>query len=133
LAVIDEWINSGTVEYLGTAKDVRPFIQQADCIVLPSYREGTPRTLLEAASVAKPIITTDVPGCHHVVADGHNGLLCKLKDSTDLARKMRAMANFDDETLRTMGLNGRKKAELEFDENIVIGKYLRAIRSTVAA
>jgi len=133
LEVIDEWISSGTVEYLGTTKDVRPFIQQADCIVLPSYREGTPRTLLEAASVAKPIITTDVPGCHHVVADGHNGLLCKLKDSTDLAHKMRAMANFDDETLKTMGLNGRRKAELEFDENIVIGKYLRAIRSTVVA
>jgi glycosyltransferase involved in cell wall biosynthesis len=133
LKVIDEWINSGTVEYLGTAKDVRPFIQQADCIVLPSYREGTPRTLLEAASIAKPIITTDVPGCHQVVTDRHNGLLCKLKDSTDLARKMRAMANFDDATLESMGLNGRKKAELEFDETIVINKYLSAIRSTVAA
>jgi len=131
LKVIDEWISSGTVEYLGTAKDVRPFIQQADCIVLPSYREGTPRTLLEAASIAKPIITTDVPGCHQVVTDRHNGLLCKLKDSTDLAHKMRAMANFDDATLKTMGLNGRKKAELEFDETIVINQYLRAIRSTV--
>jgi glycosyltransferase involved in cell wall biosynthesis len=132
LTVIDEWINSGTLEYLGTAKDVRPFIQQADCIVLPSYREGTPRTLLEAASIGKPIITTDVPGCHQVVTDGHNGLLCKLKDSTDLAHKMRDMANFGDETLRTMGLNGRKKAELEFDENIVIHKYLQAIGSTSA-
>ena len=133
LEVIDEWINSGTVEYLGTAKDVRPFIQQADCIVLPSYREGTPRTLLEAASIAKPIITTDVPGCHQVVTDGHNGLLCKLKDSSDLADKMRSMASFDDETLKTMGLNGRKRAELEFDETIVINKYLRAIRSTAIA
>lgn len=133
LEVIDEWINSGTVEYLGTAKDVRPFIQQADCIVLPSYREGTPRTLLEAASIAKPIITTDVPGCHQVVTDGHNGLLCKLKDSADLAHKMRAMSNFDNETLKTMGLNGRRKAELEFNETIVINKYLRAIRSTTAA
>jgi len=133
LEVIDEWINSGAVEYLGTAKDVRPFIQQADCIVLPSYREGTPRTLLEAASIAKPIITTDVPGCHQVVTDGHNGLLCKLKDSTDLASKMRAMTRFDDKTLKTMGLNGRKKAELEFDETIVINKYLRAIRSTAIA
>jgi len=91
LEVINEWISSGTVEYLGTAKDVRPFIQQADCIVLPSYREGTPRTLLEAASIAKPIITTDVPGCHQVVTDGHNGLLCKLKDSNDLALKMKTM------------------------------------------
>jgi len=133
LNVIDGWINSGTIEYLGTAKDVRPYIQQADCIVLPSYREGTPRALLEAASIAKPIITTDVPGCHQVVTDGHNGLLCKLKDSADLAHKMRAMASFDNDTLRTMGLNGRKKAEREFSETIVIGKYLSAIRSTAIA
>jgi len=133
LKVIDKWISSGTIEYLGTTKDVRPFIQQADCIVLPSYREGTPRTLLEAASIAKPIITTDVPGCHQVVVDGHNGLLCKLKDSTDLAHKMRAMASFDNETLKTMGLNGRKKAELEFSETIVIDKYLKAIRGTAIA
>lgn len=131
LEVINEWIDSGTIEYLGTTRDVRPFIQQADCIVLPSYREGTPRTLLEAASIAKPIITTDVPGCHHVVTDGHNGLLCNLKDSADLARKMKVMANFDDETLKTMGLNGRKKAELEFDESIVINKYLSAIRTAI--
>jgi len=132
LKVIDEWITSGTIDYLGTAQDVRPFIQQADCIVLPSYREGTPRTLLEAASIAKPIITTDVPGCHQVVTDGHNGLLCKLKDSADLAHKMKVMFNFGEETLRIMGLNGRKKVELEFNESVVIQKYLSAIRSTSA-
>ena len=89
LEIIDEWIHSDTVEYLGTTKDVREFIKLADCVVLPSYREGTPRTLLEAASIAKPIITTDVPGCHHVVSDKYNGLLCKLKDSSDLAQKMK--------------------------------------------
>lgn len=133
IKVIEEWISSGTVEYLGTARDVRPFIQQADCVVLPSYREGTPRTLLEAASIAKPIITTDVPGCHQIVTDGHNGLLCKLKDPTDLAHKMRAMASFDDETLKTMGLNGRRKVESEFNETIVINQYLQAISSTAAA
>ncbi len=129
LKVINEWITSDTIEYLGTTKDVRPFIQQADCIVLPSYREGTPRTLLEAASIAKPIITTDVPGCHQVVTNGFNGLLCKLKDPQDLANKMFEMANFDDETLKKMGDNGRKKAESEFDESIVIHKYLSAIHS----
>ena len=133
LDVINDWINTGTIEYLGTAKDVRPFIQQADCIVLPSYREGTPRTLLEAASSAKPIIATDVPGCHQVVADGHNGLLCKLKDANDLAEKMKIMVGFDNETLKTMGVNGRKKAEKEFDEAIVINKYLGAIRCVAVA
>lgn len=129
LKVIDEWIRSGTVEYLGSTKDVRPFIKQADCIVLPSYREGTPRTLLEAASIAKPIIATDVPGCHHVVTHNHNGLLCKIKDANDLAYKMKSLMCFSDEALRTMGLNGRKKVEREFEEAIVINKYLGALRA----
>ena len=127
LETIDEWIQSGTVEYLGTTDDVRQFINKADCVVLPSYREGTPRTLLEAAGSAKPIIATDVPGCHHVVKDQFNGLLCKLKDADDLAAKMEQMAGFTDDTLRTFGRNGRRKIELEFDEKLVIDKYLGAI------
>jgi glycosyltransferase involved in cell wall biosynthesis len=127
LDVIDEWVQSGTIEYLGTTKDVRAFINQADCVVLPSYREGTPRTLLEASSSSKPIITTDVPGCHHVVSHQFNGLLCKLKSVDDLADKMFEMANFDDETLKKLGVNGRKKMEAEFDEKIVVSKYLSTI------
>ncbi len=127
LKVIDSWIRGGTIEYLGTTMDVRGFIQQADCIVLPSYREGTPRTLLEAASSSKPIIATDVPGCHHVVTDSYNGLLCKLRNAEDLAEKMFTMANYDDETLKRFGQNGRKKVESEFDETIVINKYLHSL------
>ena len=128
-SVIEGWINSGTVEYLGTTEDVRPFIKQADCIVLPSYREGTPRTLLEAASSSKPIIATNVPGCNHVVVDNVNGLLCKIKDAQDLAAKMNTMAHFSDETLKDFGYNGRLKMEAEYSESIVINKYL----STLAA
>jgi glycosyltransferase involved in cell wall biosynthesis len=131
LNVIDEWIQSGTVEYLGTTKDVRSFINNADCVVLPSYREGTPHTLLEASSSSKPIITTDVPGCHHVVSHQVNGLLCKLKDADDLAIKMMQMANLDNDTLKKFGENGRKKMEAEFDEKIVVSKYLLAIDSVV--
>ena len=131
--VIDEWIKSGTVEYLGTTDDVRYFISKADCIVLPSYREGTPRTLLEAASSSKPIIATDVPGCHNVVDHNVNGLLCKLKDVGDLADKMNEMANFDNETLKRFGVNGRKKVELEFNEEIVINKYIETLSLLKAA
>ena len=127
LKTIDEWIRSGTIEYLGTTSDVRQFIYQADCIVLPSYREGTPRTLLEAASSSKPIIATDVPGCHQVVRHQFNGLLCKLKNPEDLAQKMNAMANFDDATIKKLGENGRQKMEEEFDEKVVIDKYIMAI------
>ncbi|CAN5334929.1 glycosyltransferase family 4 protein [soil metagenome] len=124
LKVIDSWIESNTIEYLGTTQDVQPYIKSADCVVLPSYREGTPHTLLEAASCAKPIIATDVPGCHQVVEDNYNGFLCRMKDADDLASKMTRMAGMDDSALRLFGENGRKKMELEFDESIVINKYL---------
>jgi glycosyltransferase involved in cell wall biosynthesis len=125
--LVQQWVDSGIIEYLGTTKDVRTFIQDADCIVLPSYREGTPRTLLEAASSAKPMIATDVPGCNNVVEDNVNGLLCRIKDADDLAEKMRAMSSLKDETLRNFGLNARAKIEAQFDESIVINKYLAAL------
>jgi glycosyltransferase involved in cell wall biosynthesis len=126
--VISSWIENGIVEYLGTTDDVREFISKADCIVLPSYREGTPRTLLEAASSSKPIIATDVPGCNHVVIHNYNGLLCKLKDANDLATKMEEMSSLNDETLVTFGKNSRSKMEAEYDESLVINKYLAALK-----
>jgi glycosyltransferase involved in cell wall biosynthesis len=127
--VINEWIENNTIEYLGTTKDVRSFIQKADCIVLPSYREGTPRTLLEAASSSKPIIATDVPGCNHVVIHHFNGLLCRMKDSSDLAAKMQEIAGLEDSKLAEYGRNGRLKMEAEYDESLVINKYLRALNA----
>lgn len=132
-AVIQKWIDDHTIEYLGTTPDVREFINQADCIVLPSYREGTPRTLLEAASSSKPIIATDVPGCNHVVVNNYNGLLCKLKDAKDLAEKMQLMASFDSKTLEQFGANGRKKMEAEYDDAVVIAKYLETLNDLKAA
>jgi glycosyltransferase involved in cell wall biosynthesis len=130
---IESWIKEGVIEHLGKTNDVRPYIANADCIVLPSYREGTPRTLLEAAAMAKPIVATDVPGCHQVVSHGLNGLLCKVKDEADLADKMEAMAKFPDQDLKVMGEKGRHKIELDFDEQIVINKYLHTIKSVSIA
>ncbi|MBL7849868.1 MAG: glycosyltransferase family 4 protein [Cyclobacteriaceae bacterium] len=127
IPTIQRWIDDQTIEYLGTTEDVRPYIHSADCVVLPSYREGTPHTLLEAASCAKPIVATDVPGCHHVVKDQYNGMLCRLKDADDLAEKMKAMSRLDDETLRRFGMNGRQKMEAEFADTVVINKYLEFI------
>ena len=127
-SIINQWIKSGVVEYLGQTDDVRPFINAADCIVLPSYREGTPRTLLEAASSAKPIIATDVPGCHQVVEHGVNGLLCRMKDADDLAAKMEEMGSTDNETLKTYGANGRCKMSAHYDEKFVIRKYVDALK-----
>ncbi len=131
--IINEWIRTGVIEYLGTTDNVKPYIHAADCIVLPSYREGTPRTLLEAASSARPIITTDVPGCNHVVRHNYNGLLCKLKDADDLAEKMKMMASMDDDYLRELGKNGRAKVESEFNECLVIDKYVATISNLIHA
>lgn len=121
------WVAEGDVLYLGVSDDVRLEIAQADCIVLPSYREGTPRTLLEAAAMAKPIITTDAVGCREVVDDGVNGYLCQVRDADDLAAKMHAMLGLSVAERAAMGLAGRMKMELQFDEKIVIDKYLQVV------
>ena len=126
------WIDSGLVEYLGTTEDVRPFIHDADCVVLPSYREGTPRTLLEAASSGKPIVATDVPGCTNVVKDKYNGFLCRKKDPSDLAKKMDHIYNLPDSELKTLGKNGRQLIVTRFDEKLVISKYLDNIQALSA-
>lgn len=126
---LQSWINEGLVEYLGTTDNVAEVIASADCVVLPSYREGTPRALLEAAGMAKPLITTDTAGCRQTVDDQVNGYLCKLKDSEDLAEKMERMYQLDEESLRKMGQASRSKVEAEFDEKIVVDKYLRLINS----
>ena len=122
-----EWAGKGYVKYLGISDDVREHISLAGCIVLPSYREGTPRTLLEAAAMGKPIITTNVVGCKEVVEHGVNGFLCEVKNAQDLALKMKEMLLLSDDQRQLMGENGRLKMENEFDENIVIQKYLQAI------
>jgi glycosyltransferase involved in cell wall biosynthesis len=132
-AQMEAWVAPGYVKYLGVNDDVRPEIAAADCIVLPSYREGTPRTLLEAAAMGRPIITTDAVGCREVVDDGQNGYLCKVRDATDLAEKMERMLSLTLDQRQQMGLYGRLKMEREFDEQIVIKRYLDAIRDLPAA
>ena len=128
-AQMDIWVRQGLVKYLGVSDDVRAEIATADCIVLPSYREGTPRTLLEAAAMGRPIITTDAVGCREVVDDGQNGYLCKVRDASDLADKMQQMLSLPLAQRQQMADYGRRKMEREFDEQIVIQKYLDAIQN----
>lgn len=129
---MDEWVMEGIVEYLGVADDVKPYLAAADCVVLPSYREGVPRSLLEAAAMGRPIVTTDTVGCRDAVEHGLNGLLCRVADAHDLADKMQTMLAMTDAERESMGLAGRRKMELEFDEKIVIGRY-RQVLDEVAA
>jgi glycosyltransferase involved in cell wall biosynthesis len=131
--VLDGWVAEGVVEYLGHSDDVRPFIEAADCVVLPSYREGLPRVLLEGAALAKPLIATDVPGCRQVVDHGKNGLLCKVRDSASLAEAMLTMIRLPQEQRMEMGAAGRVRVEADFDELIVIQRYLEAIKAAVKA
>jgi glycosyltransferase involved in cell wall biosynthesis len=106
-ATIDGWVAEGVVTHLGAVEDVRPHIADADCVVLPSYREGTPRTLLEAAAMARPVVATDVPGCRQVVDDGETGLLCAVRDAESLAEAMRRMIDLGAEARAAMGAAGR--------------------------
>lgn len=131
LEQLEAWQKEGLLEYLGTTDDVKPYIKNAHCIVLPSYREGTPRTLLEASGLAKPLVATDVPGCNNIVTDNKNGYLCKVKDSQDLADKLHKMYSLSPEDLQKMGKEGRSIVEQRFDENIVIERYLNAIHEVV--
>jgi glycosyltransferase involved in cell wall biosynthesis len=126
---MDEWVAEGVVTYLGVSDNVRDEIATTDCVVLPSfYREGVPRTLLEAAAMARPLITTDAVGCREVVDDGVNGYLCRVKDADDLADRMERMIKLSHEERTAMGLRGREKVEREFDERFVIDAYLKAIK-----
>lgn len=125
------WTENGLIEYQGATDDICGLMRQADCVVLPSYREGTPRSLLEAAAMGKPLVATRVPGCVEVVDDETNGLLCQARNAADLARQMRRMLDLDDARLEHMGNASRRKVEEKFDEGFVIQKYQVAIASVL--
>ena len=129
---MQNWVDDGYVSYLGTTDNVQKFIAKADCVVLPSYyREGTPRTLLESASMAKPIITTDNVGCRDVVDHGVNGFLCQVRDAKDLAEKIDIFIALPADERTMMGTQSRDKMIREFDENIVIQKYNNMISTLI--
>ncbi len=125
---VDQWVSDGSIHYLGVADDVRPHIEAAHCVVLPSYREGVPRTLLEAASMGRPLIATRAPGCRDVVDDGVNGFLVDVGDGADLADKCMRFAALADDDRARMGSASRAKVEREFDERLVVQKYLECLR-----
>lgn len=126
-ATFEQWLAEGTIEYLGTSDHVADHLHRADCVVLPSYREGTPKTLLEAAACGKPLVTTDVPGCRETVEHGHNGYLCQVRDAADLAAKLLAVAQLPPARLAAMGAASRQLAEEKFDEKLVLQQYLAAV------
>ncbi|WP_417215148.1 glycosyltransferase family 4 protein [Alcanivorax sp.] len=123
---LDSWIESGCIEYLGKLADVRPAIADSSIYVLPSYREGTPRTVLEAMSMGRAVITTDAPGCRETVDAGVNGLLVPVKDVSALVAAMLELVK-DPERIIRMGQASRDIAEKKYDVHKVNEMMLRGM------
>ncbi|MDR5772326.1 MULTISPECIES: glycosyltransferase family 4 protein [unclassified Caballeronia] len=126
---VEAWERENIVEYLGEANDVRPLVAAADCVVLPSYREGVPRTLMEASAMGRPIVATDVPGCREVVAHGENGLLCEVKSADSLTAQLESMLTLPRSAREAMAQRGREKVTREFDEKNVVERYKGTIHA----
>ncbi|MDB2543612.1 glycosyltransferase family 4 protein [Woeseiaceae bacterium] len=126
--ILNEWTSKGFLIYKGALEDVRPEIAISDCVVLPSvYPEGTPRSLLEAAAMGKPIITTDMPGCSSTVDHGINGFLCQPNSLNDLIVNLEKLIKMSHSDRCKMGFKSRELVVNRFDERIVIKKYLNCL------
>lgn len=125
---IQAWVDEGCIEYLGAMSDVRPALEAAHCLVLPTwYREGTPRVLLEAAAMGRPAITTDTPGCRDAVVDGETGFLCAPRSLKSLIEALERFIQMSPDARKTMSDRGRSRAEAEFDERKVIDAYSKLL------
>jgi glycosyltransferase involved in cell wall biosynthesis len=122
---------SSVVEWIDEVQDVRPYIAAADVVVLPSYREGLPRTLLEASAMGRALIATDTEGCREVVVDAQNGYLVPVRDARALAAAMGRMIDAP-AGIATMGANARARAEALFDEQLVIRRTLATYEKLLA-
>lgn len=124
---LEQWLAEGCIEHLAQVEDVRPHIAASSAVVLPSYREGLPRSLLEAAAMARPLIGTNVPGIRQLIIPGTNGLLCAVRDPLDLASAMEKIGNMPASERRAMGHNARAMVEREFGEAEIFRAYLEAL------
>ena len=121
---VSQWQHEGVVDYQGETDDVRPFIEQAHVLVLPSYREGMPRTVLEAAAMGRPAIVTNVPGCRHAIEPEETGWLCEVRNAESLAQQMQRVVEMDRGALQRAGEAARKRMEEQFSEERVVQAYL---------
>ncbi len=115
---LEPFIEQGIIEYFGEQTDVRPYLRQCSTYVLPSYHEGTPKTVLEAMAIGRSIITSDAPGCRETVTDGYNGFLVPVKEINGLVDKMRTLIE-DQETNKIMSERCLKLAKEKYDVKLV--------------
>jgi glycosyltransferase involved in cell wall biosynthesis len=128
---LDSWIEEGLIEYLGSVDDVRPHLAAADAVILPSWREGLPRSLLEAAAMGKPLIASDVPGCREIVRDGINGFLHEVRSADSIAMAIDRFIALTPAEQAAMGAASRQRAVADFAEQRVIDAYIAAVRRVV--
>ena len=125
---LEEAMRSGAIQYHGNTQDVISFIAKADCVVLPSYyREGVPRSLLEAAAMAKPLIAADSIGTREPVRPNENGFLCQPGNANDLANKMENFICLSQMEKNDMGSKSRIVAEKEYSDTIISNKYIEKL------
>ncbi|WP_420576037.1 glycosyltransferase family 4 protein [Ekhidna sp.] len=130
-AELEQWVSDGIIEYLPHSDKISRLIAESDALILPSYREGTPRTLLEGAAMGRPLLASDVPGCKEVVRDGFNGFLFEVKNAKSLSDKIRLFLSLSRQEREQLAANSRKLVEETFDENIVIDMYDQTIRRII--
>ena len=125
---LDHWINSGWIQYFAHSDNIPDVVSKHDAVVLPSYREGTSRTLLEGAAMGRPLIASNVPGCREVVKDGYNGFLCEVKNAQSLTDKLNLFLSLNRSEREQLASNSRMLVEETYDERIVIDMYNAVIR-----
>lgn len=128
---LDELVDNGIINYLGTTSDVRPYLKDVHCTIMPSYHEGLSNVNLESAANGRPVITTNVPGCLETVDDGRTGFLVEAKSARNLISAVERFIALPYKQKKLMGLEGRRKVEREYDRQIVVEAYLKEIESLV--
>ena len=126
--LISKYKKNTKINFLGHRENVDEYISRSDCIVLPSYREGLPRVILESLLLERPVITTNVPGCNRIIKNNFNGILCKPRSYLSLKEAMNKFINLPKNKIKKMGINGRKFVENEFNENKVINTYFKIMK-----
>ena len=127
-AELQTYIDNGIVQYLGISDKVKDIMANCDCVVLPSYREGLPRVMLEALAMAKPVITTDAPGCRDTVKDGENGFMVPIQNAVALEKAMQNMLQLPENIRLNMGQKGRSMAENLFSQEVIVQAYLKLLK-----
>lgn len=127
-----QWVKDDAIEYHGATENIRKYMQLSDCVVLPSYREGMSRVIMEAMSMERPVITSDTPGCRQAITDGETGFIVPVKDHIALADAMNRFIELSADEKRAMGVKGRLRAVAEFDETIVAEQIISIIEEVLA-